>query len=384
MRARRIRLVSLLAITVTAVVAAVPNRAGADGSAAQGGPPPLPPVESVTDLGNVGQNALVAGRDGIFSAPWGNKTVWIFNDTVLRAPGYNDDNWANNTLAWTSDLDASNGLTLDQDYLDPTGVPTEFVPHTRGEKRYNRQHEDEAEFAIWPGPVVADPARNRILFSFGEIHRVFGEPGWSEVGSGFAVGTPGGGVTRPIQNPGSPTPTLMWGRGELAFNNSMLVVGDTLYAYGCVHGFLVVQCRVGRVPLADALMKSAWEFYLGGDTWSPDPDQAVPVFNGGAAGSTVLYSPYLGSYLAIYSGIFNDKVMYRVGSNPWGPWSEEAVLFTTRPTPEGTVPYAAEAHYELAQDNGRIQYVTYYRPTPDGFLTADIPLVKVVFGPPAA
>jgi hypothetical protein len=133
--------------------------------------------------------------------------------------------------------------------------------------------------------------------------------------------------------------------------------------------------------LADILDKSSWEYYLGNGAWGSDRHQAITVFVGGAAGSTVLYSSYHGMYLAIYSAIFSDDVMYRVSDTPWGPWSDQALLFTGRPGWQGNTAYAAEAHPEYAEDGGRIQYVTYWHVT--GFLRGEAPLVKVVFGPPA-
>jgi hypothetical protein len=358
--------------------------------ASEGAPPipPIPPVLSATDLGVVGQHAGVRGRDGAISALVEGRSVWTFGDTPLTFANASGDTWVDNTLAWTSDLDASDGLTLEGNHLDAVGAPAEFIPYLPWERRYNERHDGDpceeepcgAEFAFWPGDIVPDPARGRALVFYYELWRVPG-PEWETVGHSIAVWDGRRRVERPVLNPGSQTPTLMWERGEQAFTHAALVVADTLYAYGCKLHFLEHRCRVARVPLADALDKPAWRYYTGHGVWSADPARAVTVFSGGAAGTSVFYVPYLDAYMAIYNPAFDDDVRYRVSRTPWGPWSEPQYLFTTRPGWNGTSNYSAHAHPEFAEDDGRVQYVTYAHAT--GFLQSDLPLVRVEFGDPA-
>jgi len=377
---------------LSALIVVTHGAAGAAGAGdAPSAPPPIPPVLSVTELGIVGQNPVVNGRDGTYSALIAGKSVWTFNDSPLAVPGEDGNHWVDNSLAWTSDLDASDGIALEHDYLDPTGAPAEFMPYTAWEEIYNYTHDTDhctaepcgAEFAMWPGHVLADPARNRVLVFYGEIWRAPGYPGWKYIGSGIAVGTPAGGMTRPLQNPGSPTPTLMWTAKdhEVGMDGGYVVAGPMLFSYGCVGGFLVMDCKVGRVPLAHALDKTLWRYYAGNGTWSASQAEAATVFQGGAAGQSVFYVPYLGMYMAVYSGVFSDDVYYRVSSTPWGPWSDQALIFTGQPGWEGNPDYAGRVHTELAQQDGRVQYVTYVHTT--GFLQQDLPLVQVVFGEPA-
>jgi len=350
------------------------------------GPPPVPPIESVSDIGTVVQNSNVAGRDGNFSALLLGQSVWTFGDTSMTVPGVNGRNWDDNSLAWTAKLDASHGIKLEHDLLDSTGAPGEYLPLTPWELQYNNTHDSRnctaqpcgSEYALWGGPVVADPLRNRALFFYDEIYRVSGQAGWTNIGAGIAVGTPDRKFVRP-QN-GSDTPN-MWGPNEVAYAGGSLVVGTTMYSYGCVAGFLVMHCRVARVTLADALDKSRWTYYAGSGMWSANPSAAVVVFDGGAAGNSVFYSPYLGMYVAIYSGVFSNNVYYRVSWTPWGPWSDQTFLFTGRQGWNDNADYAALAHPEFAQESGRIQYVTYAHTY--GFLRQNLPIVRVVFGNPA-
>jgi hypothetical protein len=355
---------------------------------AEAAPPPVPPVLSVTDLGVVAQLPIIRGRDGAISALVNGRSVWTFGDTPLDGFTVDGERWVDNSLSWTADLDASGGIAFEGNLTDAVGAPAEFIPYLDWERRYNERHDDDdcqaepcgAEFAFWPGDIIPDPARDRALIFYYELWRAPTIEGWRTVGSGIAVWDGGRRVERPILDPGSPTPTLMWGRNEVAYTNAALVEGETLYAYGCKLVWIEHRCRVARVPLADVLDKAAWRYYTGSG-WSPDPDRAKNLFVGGAAGTSVFYVPYLDGYMAIYSAIFSDDVVYRVARTPWGPWSEPHHLFTGRPGWNGTFNYTGHAHPEFAEADGRVQYVTYAHTT--GFLQQDIPLVRVEFGKPA-
>jgi hypothetical protein len=353
---------------------------------ASAGPQSAPGVWT-KDIGTVRQNTTIRGRDGGWSATWSGRSVWSFGDTALTVPGHDDDNWADNTLSWTADLDASDGITLAQDLVDATGAPTEAIPLTEEEALYNEQHAGNncqvepcnAEYALWGGPVIPDPARNRIILGYLKIHRIIGHAGWRTIGSGFAVWTPGGGVVRPVESPGSPDPTLMFRGDGPTFIEGPILVGGTLHNYGCVAGFLVQNCEVARVPVADALDRRAWEYYAGGGRWSSHLSDAVTVFQGGAANS-VFWDAYLGRYVDVYSQPVSNDVMYRTAPAPEGPWSDDTLLFEGWPGAPGSIDYFGLAHPEYGQDGGRVQYVTYVRTT--GFLKIELRLVKVVFGPP--
>jgi hypothetical protein len=352
------------------------------------GVPPIPPVQSVTSLGTVTQNPVIYGRDGTFSAKVGPVSLWTFGDTPMSVPGKLGNYWDDNSMSWTTNFDASQGIDLSHDLLDDTGAPAEYLPYLSWEATYNYEHDKNhctanpcgAEFAMWDGPVIYDPARSRTLFFYYELWRTPNKSGWTSVGSGIAVGNADLKITRPVENPGSQTPTLMWGPNDVAYNAGALVVGGTLYAYANVNGFLVTNVQVARVPLADALDITKWTYYAGNGTWSTNPKDAVTIFTGGAAANQVFYSPYLGMYMNIYNPALVNDLYYRVSYTPWGPWSAQTFLYTGEPPYNGSVNYTGQAHVEFAQGNGQTQYVTYAHPT--GFLREDLPLLQVVFGKP--
>ena len=356
---------------------------------AQTGPPPIPAIQSVTPMGTVVQSPLIQGRDGTFSAEMDGKSIWMFDDTAMTKANASGENFIDNSMSWTSNLDASNGIDLTGNYLDSTGVPTEFLPFLPWEIAYNNAHSSSnctetpcgAEFALWPGPLVPDPAHNRALIFYGEIWRVTGNSTWTSIGTGIAIWQ-NGKITRPVVNPGSPYSTLMWTGTETGYSNGWVTIGDTLYMLGCTAGFLVQNCALGQVALENATVPADWTYYTASGTWSPTQSDAVTLFQGGAAGNSVFYDPYLGMYVVIYSGVYSDDVYYRVAYQPWGPWSDQTLIFTGLPGWENNADYAALAHPEFAQNNGQTQYIVYVQTT--GFLQQVLQLVQITFGPPSA
>jgi hypothetical protein len=356
-------------------------------AAAQSGVPPLPTVVSVTSLGTVQQNPVIYGRDGTFSALINGESVWTFGDTPMSVPGVLGNYWDDNSLSWTTNLDASQGINLNHDLLDVTGAPAEYLPYLPWERKFNYEHDKNhctvnpcgTEYAMWDGPVINDTGRNRVLFYYYELYRgAPGMQGWDTVGAGIAVYTPGKGITRPIENPGSQTPTLMWGTTAQEYNSGALVVDDILYSYGCASGFLVDNCMVAQVPLADALDITQWTYYAGNNTWSSNPADAVTIFQGGDAANQVFYNAYLGLYMNIYNPALDNDMYFMVSYTPWGPWSNGALLFKGETPYSGSTNYTGQVHTEFNQGAGQTVYVTYAHPT--GFLREDLPLTQVVFG----
>ena len=357
---------------------------------AQTGPPPIPAIQSVTPMGTVTQDPVVQGRDGTYSARLGNNSYWLFDDTSLTVYNASDENFFSNSLAWSTNLDAANGITLNGNYVDSSGYPTTFFPFLPWEQKYNQEHAGSgtdcevqpcgAEFAIWPGPLVPDPARNRALILYGEIWRTPPYSGWTSIGEGIAV-LQDGKITRPVMQPGTTYDTLMWQGADVGFNSGWVVSGDTLYTYGNQAEFLSENTQIASVPLASATTASAWTYYAGNNTWSSNASDAVTVFNGGDAGSSVFYDNFLGMYVAIYGGVEDDNIYYIVSYTPWGPWSAATQFYTGLPGYQNNADYAALAHPEFAQGDGQTEFVTYVQDT--GFLAQDLQLLQLVFAAPA-
>jgi hypothetical protein len=359
----------------------------------------IPNVVSTVPMGTVKQNADVMGRDGTWSVKIKGKSYWLFNDTPMYRENAEGSNFISNSLAWTDNLDASNGIDLNHDYVDSTELPTEFMPFTADEKQFNQLHNPAngctsktdplcgESYAIWPGPVVAVPHSPTgeaydfyvLLVRGGSII------GWNVLGIGIAK-EDNGKWTRPILTPGTNHQTLMW-HDTSNWSGGGLVQSGYVYMSGCGQSniFGYPECEMARVPLKRILQLKAWTYYNGNtDQWSSDSSKATMLFYGGPSGNTIFFDPALNEYMTIYIDPYGNNVVARVAPTPWGPYSNEIPLFTGQSTigANGAFDYAAQPHPEFEQQNGLVQYVTYVQDNTDlGWLGQDIQLVRVTLAP---
>lgn len=342
--------------------------------------PPLPTVVSATEIGIVKQNKFVHCRDGLYSALVGRKSVWTFGDTCLTNGGVAGDTFIDNSLAWTTNLDASSGIFLNKDLKDAQGVPVRFIPYTANELAINAERAPN-EIALWPGQLVDDPARNRVLVFYGAVYRG-AKIGFNPVGGGIAVANPDfSQVTRPVESldPDAREPAYMWAGNEQEYGSGYVVDGELLYCYGGETVGLSKHVHVARVPLADATDKTKWT-YWDGTAWSSANKKLATVYQGGAAGDTIFWSDFLGEYVTVYQHYLDNDVRFRVALHPEGPWSKEGFLFTARQGGANDVSYAARVHTEMSANGGETIYITYAMTT--GLLQQSLPLEQVVFARP--
>lgn len=353
-----------------------------------------PTVTAVSELGPISQNghilfngAFVSGRDNGQSTGYLGHSVWIFNDTALTS-----GTLVSNTGAMTDDLNASDGLTLtsgspfttgDGDapgaVVDLDGTEAAFQSAHNGGCSYPSDPYCGSQYAFWPGAIVADPTRHRLLTFYGKLCRgqsdsaapCYNGFAGQLLGNGVAaLDMDAGTVTRltaqhlpaPVHSIEGDDPTLLWGPDVAYGNNSAVVQGDTLYAYGHCDNY---RCHLGRVPLASVQDRAQWTFYTGTvngtPQWSTDESASVAIVDSGAAGGTVLWSPGLNEWLDVYLAPLSNTAYVEVADNLWGPWSGPRAVFTAQP-PSSGVDYALYGHPELAQNNGLTQYLSYYQP----------------------
>lgn len=331
-----------------------------------GGGPPAVKVQETRALGALQWDPTVAGRDGGYSARVGERSVWVFGDTGGRTrPGH--FGFANNTSCSTRDLDARDGLFPLEEHLDDEGYLLEFVPLTADEEAFEQAHSDPETcmdacegVALWPGPLVHDPERRRVLVMYAKLYQRPGYLNITVVGSSIAVWNDEliGVAARPEVAPGSDEPTLMFRDGEFGLATAALTVDGDLLAYSCEGDGFDRPCRLGRVPLADALDRQAWRFYSGG-SWSSDDDDADELFQG-APMMTVHWNEHAGVYIAAYVVPAGNEIEVRTAPAPEGPWSDAATVVHGREPLAGSSSYGGLMHPELSREGGRVEYLTYY------------------------
>ncbi|MDD5224313.1 MAG: DUF4185 domain-containing protein [bacterium] len=347
--------------------------------------PPAGEVASTREIGPVKFQDAIRGRDGGFSARFGGKSVWVFGDTALESAAADGATWRSSTWCRSTDSDPSDGIDCRDEPLDANNAPYEFLPFTNEEFNYNQAHfrtdipeADQSRWALWPGPVVVDPDSGKALVFYS---KVFARPGaWNFEMVGYSFATwesPDLLPVRPEVNPGADEPTLLFPEGATQIGSGALIHDGYVYVYGCRSEWLSWPNFLGRVRFSEALNRQAWEFYQGANTWNGNLDTAVKVLEA-ATMITVHWNDYLKKFLAVYSTPLVNTLSFRTADRPEGPWSD------AREFHQGLAPldseqwdYSGLAHPEFARENGRIEYVSYYRPTE--FLKGETRLVEVTF-----
>ena len=342
--------------------------------------PPGPVVVSAAEQGLVEARPAVQGRDGGTSAlAWG-RSIWTYGDTVLNVPDVDGTNWHHNSYAITDDLDASDGIGGFTEPLDAAGAPDYLIPPTEAEHTFNMAHlgEDCAEapcgarWAVWPGEPVWDEARQRALVFYGLIYAEPGAFNFEGRGSSVAIWTdPEGRPQRPLIDAGAEHPDILWGEEDPGWGLGSFIEGDTLYSFSCSSGTWGVPCILGCVDLDHVLELEHWR-YRSGQDWTTDRKKATMVVEAAPIFS-LSYASALEAFLMIYSPSFDDAIVARTAPELWGPWSEETVLFVAKDQD----PYDAVAHAELAEEEGRVQYITWSRSSGEGWFGTEFPVLRV-------
>lgn len=180
---------------------------------------------------------------------------------------------------------------------------------------------------------------------------------------------------RPVIDPDAEHPTLLFGEGEPEVGLGSQIIDDELYSFACGGDGFDRPCILARVSLDNILDRASWEFWDGGG-WSSEASLAKALFDG-APILSVTFNDHLERWTAVYSDPVSNDVVMRTAQELTGPWSEELLLFTAdRRSADGWT-YDANVHSEYAEDGGRVQYITFSRPTGEGWFGAELAVVRV-------
>ncbi len=341
-------------------------------AAASCGPPAAElTVISVSELPTVEQSSLIEGRDGGQSAAIFGRSVWTYGDTVITVPDDHNQMWHHNSISWTTDMDARDGVSTFSEPLEDSGAPRHFIPPSPSELEFNLAHAGDncseqpcgARWAIWPGAPVWDPKHNRALVPYSLIYAEPGEFNFHSVGASFATWTELAAIpTRPVVDPLAEHPDLIWGETDPGFGVGSVVDGDYLMTWSCDEPGDGNPCKLARVLLEEVHMRDRWD-YFDGDGWSPTLADAKPLFEGAPIMSCAFHSA-LNLWMVVYTKPFDNTIWARTAPELSGPWSGATALHTVdEPNP----PYDAIWHPEFNIDGGKTMFVTYSRPTTGWF-----------------
>jgi hypothetical protein len=267
----------------------------------------------------------VAGQDlgSMFEA--GGKTWFVFGDTFSRlTPGITGGGAGaglrlSNTLAYTTDTNPADGITLDGYSVDNTGSAKELLPAN-------------AEFAVIPTYGFA--ANGAMYLDYMSVKDFLSGTQWETNYSGLAKSTDGGETWRKLAAP-------RWPGNSNFIQVSVAEVAGDLYFWGVTHG------RLGGVQLMkvrerDVEMQGAYRYFTGlsadgAPRWSASISAAKTIVDGTVGELSVVWNSYLDHWLMTYSDGGSAypagacaTAAIREAAAPWGPWSDAKTLVSAK------------------------------------------------------
>jgi len=307
------------------------------------------PHEMVCQL--TGEDALndttvvnVFGADIGLMVSYQGRLHFIFGDTF----GPDKWDWRSNTMAYTDDINPSDGIIL-------TGWITDNATHLAKELIHSAKI-DELEKTVIP---TAAYARGDCLYIYFMSVISWGDAGdWTCNNASIGYSLDGHNFIEAHNVSWSGTSNFIeWG----------LVKGGTGapstggYAYFLTTGSgRYHSCYLARVPESQILNQSSYQYFTGLTTsnlpiWSTNHEDAQPVLEAPTGEITAMWNNYLGQYMLMNLDDVAKKLYVRTAYSPWGPWSSPRTIISR---PEYIGFYAPNIDPILIEDDGRIIYFT--------------------------
>lgn len=315
----------------------------------------LDKVEDVTEVAqltgptspNKTDRYFVAGQDlgSMFRA--NDRTWFVFGDTFgQRDPemtGGGGGGWRSNTMAYTTDTDPVDGITLDGYIVDDTNWAKELLP---------AKQVDGVEITVIPTYGFA--ANDAMYLAYMSVKR-WGVPGeWETNYSGLAKSTDNGETWTKLAAP-------RWPGNSNFIQVSVSDVDGVLYFWGVTHG-RNGGVQLMKVTVADVERQDAYRYFSGtnGDgepQWSPRMSDAKTIVEGTVGELSVVWNDYLDRWLMTSTdgGAGGGGATIRESASPWGPWGDPTTLVSQSDVPGLYAPYMLP---EYTTNDGRTIFFT--------------------------
>jgi|GEM_PF-2025322 len=286
-------------------------------------------------MNNTGQVNVYGTDLGSMLLHSDGRIYFLFGDTFgpPGTPGSGD--WRSNTMAYTTDMVASDGITFDGWICDLSGQAKAVVEG-------NHDPNDGS------GEVTKIPSAG---WSFGERQflwfmsvKQWGTPGQWEVNyseiaysdddgeSWFLSGTQWSGSSNFIQV------------ASAEQSGYLLFWGIPAGRFGGV--------KLARVLPADVLDRAAYQYYMG-TGWSTDEADAIFIVDPPVGELSVLWNPYLQRWIMMYLNESTVSIEVREAHEPIGPWSAPWQVASANDYP---ALYGAFMHDNYIANSGEIVY----------------------------
>ncbi len=274
-----------------------------------------------------------------------NKYHYIFGDTFGNKSGLN---WRSNTMAYSTDTDPSDGITIDGWIPSPlNGFAGELISSLKI---------DYIEMTSIPTAALSYDG-NMYIFYMSVRH--WGSTGgyWQCNNASIAVSVDNGYNFAKMSN-------ISWAGTsnfvQFAFvqNQGLLNVSDNHFYFLATPAGRYGACYLSRVDRDSLLNQSAFEYYTGTDLatnpiWSNDHSVAVSIFPADVGELSVMWNDYLQKWTAFYFDSGDLDIVVRTSDNLWGPWDAPSLIVGAAEYPSL---YGSYVHPDFVENSGKEVY----------------------------
>jgi hypothetical protein len=325
-------------------------------------------IKSARHLGNqfLVNSVGVTGMDGATSTlvPSG-ESLWVFGDTVegpfKSIHGLDLSRLRSNTAAIVPRQDPSRGIKQFRFLATADGKrPRQIVPFAAGE--------DPAVHRVWAIHGVYLAQRLYLFYHRITLLKgvdVFASFQLDGMGIARADGMAEFRFERLVAPDGSHE---FWKGNEPSFGVFVEQADDHVYLWGCLQTAMYLA-RVRPDSIEDI---TSYEYLVEAPSsthpnvkprWARRFEPTAKLFDAVPNEMSATYNRYLDCYVAFHSLHREHKIVMRTSPRITGPWSDGEIVFRPERIADGDLIYAAKEHPELAQDNGRVMYITFVNST---------------------
>ncbi len=302
-------------------------------------------IVSVKQIGQLtGQPSMNnTGRVNVYGTDLGSmflhsdgRVYFLFGDTFgpPGRPGASGD-WRSNTMAYTTDFTASDGITFDGWITGASGQARALIE--------GRHDPNDGSGEVTKIPTAGWSIQGRQFLWFMSVKQ-WKKPGRWEVNySEIAYSDDDGN---------------RWSRSGTRWpGNSNFIQVAVAEQSGYVYFWGVPAGRFGGVKLArvlppDVLNKAAYRYYTG-TGWSASETEGVLVVDPPVGELSVSWNPYLQRWIMMYLNESTARIELREAREPEGPWSAPWEIASARDYP---ALYGAFMHGKFVENNGETVY----------------------------
>jgi hypothetical protein len=225
-------------------------------------------------------------------------------------------NWRSNVLAFTDDLDPSDGVEIDSWLADANGKAIAIA--------------EGAHAAPFTGEGTRIPTAMVTVGDTLYLHTM-SVHGFASMGGVWLCNSSTFHTSADEGNTWEAAPELF---GDFKSSFNMLAIsnapgagnedGTYVYAIGSPCGRFN-GARAARVPAEQLLDNAAWE-YFDGDSWVADRAQAAEVIKPGVGEGSLAWNAGLGQWMYTTLNELSAAIELRLAPSPGGPWSDPITL----------------------------------------------------------